>query len=105
MNYERQKLLNLAHALGHASPEVWECASGGFFAACSCGWESPIRPTFVDALGLGVAHALRSATPLYRQLKTSGRPEGQLIKAARAAALERPRIRPEHPHERLRRAA
>lgn len=84
---ERQRLFDIAHAMGHTTPEVWEARNGKFFAACSCGWESTYRFDFVDALGAGVHHALSAAKPIAAKARRSGRPLGALIAAERRRLL------------------
>lgn len=76
---ERERMFEIAHALGHQEPTLWETARGDFFCSCSCGWESTNRRTPVDALGAGVHHALTIATAAAKQARTSGRPLSALV--------------------------
>lgn len=106
MTTERQRLFEVARALGHENPEVWEDSRGRFFAACSCGWESTYRRTFVDALRAGVGHAVGSARPVLGRIRRSGAPAGQVIAAERRKGMKPlpgGKGRPER--ERFRRAA
>lgn len=100
---ERQKVLAIAHALGHTDPAVWETRSGKFFATCSCGWESTYRRTFVDALSGGVNHALVIGRPVYAKAKRSGRPLGVVIAAERRKGFQL--IKGAQPRDRYKRAA
>lgn len=47
----------IAAALGHTNPALYETPGGRFFITCDCGWKSTTRRTVEDALGAGVHHA------------------------------------------------
>ena len=68
----RAQLFEIAHALGHRDPAVYETARGGFFATCSCGYISTTRATFVNALQGGVHHVLTAATIVERDARRNG---------------------------------
>lgn len=102
---DREQLLEVAHALGHRDPAVWETSGGLFFATCACGWESVYQQTFVDALRSGVGHALGEAKPVYARIKRSGSPAGQVIAAARERGPRSTTYLRNHPKERFKRAA
>ncbi len=57
----RQQMFELAHALGHTDPAVFETPGGRFFATCSCGYQSTTRTSLRLAIEAGIHHALKEA--------------------------------------------
>ena len=72
MSYTRQELFDIAHALGHRDPCVYETRGGGFFSTCSCGYVSTTRSSLRNALGAGVHHALTAAMTVARTAERNG---------------------------------
>ena len=72
MSYSRARLFEIAHALGHRSPSVYETNRGGFFVTCSCGWISTTSMRFETALQQGVHHVLSAATIVARHAERNG---------------------------------
>ena len=68
----RAQLFEIAHALGHRNPSVYETRRGEFFSTCSCGYVSTTRATFVNALQAGVHHVLSAAMIVDRDARRNG---------------------------------
>ena len=68
----RAELFEIAHALGHRSPAVYETRGGGFFCTCSCGYISTTSMRFPTALQQGVHHVLSAAMVVERDARRTG---------------------------------
>jgi hypothetical protein len=69
---KRQEAFELAHALGHTDPALFETPGGRWYVTCSCGYKSTTRNTEVDALSAGVHHALTVAKNHVREIHSNG---------------------------------